>query len=318
MSTTNSVNNTIGSIGTNNFLSQIRATPGQWVFYDDQTDIHGYYSGVGSPEGVVAADIGSLYSDTGAGATGAFYKSTDTVSTGWLNLLTPSTGISSVTAQRFTATGAFTYTPSLGMKFVIVELIGGGGGSGGTAATIAGQSAAVSGAGAGGYAKFILTAAQVGASLAGVVGAGGAGGAAGNNNGTAGSATTLATTAPWTVNGGGASTGSASAVAVVENAIPGGTVTSGTGTILVTNTGQAGSGAMGAGGATMAFNGFGGSGIYGAGGINNPIVGINTTAIASAAAGFGAGAGGPGSTGTSAALAGAAGANGIAIFTEFV
>jgi len=84
MSTTNNaVNNQTGSSVNNVFHSHIRAASGQWHNYNDQTDAHGYYSGVGSPEGVVAADIGSYYSDTGAGATGLYYKTTDTVNTGW-------------------------------------------------------------------------------------------------------------------------------------------------------------------------------------------------------------------------------------------
>lgn len=473
MSTTNnSINNQIGSPATNNFLTQIRSTSGQWQEFDDQTDVHGYYSGVGSPEGVVAADIGSIYTDTGAGASGVYYKTTDTVNTGWVNipsssgplvdysytnLTTPlatstiipldntipqitegaqyislaytphsasniliiefssylaipavanlnvtvalfngandaiaavdSTGANAVSVanncyicaaqvagttspitfsvrfgpssansvtmnggggatplyggvgsgylkiyeyqppgsaqvagafsvvnQTFTTPGAFTYTPTAGMQYVEVELVGGGGGGGGVA-TALGLTSAASGGGAGGYAKFILSAAQVGASLAGVVGAGGAGGAAGNNNGTAGSSTTLATAAPWTVAGGAGGLGSAAVAAPASNGVLGGAVTTGTGSILVTMTG--GTSGNGAGSANFAYSGGGGSNSLAQGGI--PIVNGNSQSL-TGVSGTGYGAGGSGANGINVALnrAGGNATDGIAIFKEYV
>ncbi len=80
----NSINNTIGSSTTNTVLSQLRSSSGQWNSFADGTDTHGYYSGSGTPEGVVAANRGSLYSDTGNVPTGVYYKTTDTVNTGWI------------------------------------------------------------------------------------------------------------------------------------------------------------------------------------------------------------------------------------------
>ncbi len=86
MSTTNNPsNNQIGSASNNTVLSHenLNSTPGQWDSYNDQVDSFGFFSGVGTPEGVVAANTGSWYTDTGVGATGVYYKTTDTLMTGW-------------------------------------------------------------------------------------------------------------------------------------------------------------------------------------------------------------------------------------------
>lgn len=222
----------------------------------------------------------------------------------------------SINVQRFTATGAFTYTPTANAKFVIVELAGGGGGSGGIAAT-AGQ-IAISGAGTGaGYAKFLLTAAQIGASLTGSVGAGGTAGAAGNNAGGAGGSTTLATSSAWTVNGGTGGAGGAAGANATVNSAPGGTVTTGTGTVILAVTGGQ-SGAAGGTAASIAVGAAGGANILGAGG---PIIVeavVSNGSSGHAGLGYGSGAGSSVAYGTVVALAGTAGQNGIAIFTEFI
>ncbi len=224
-----------------------------------------------------------------------------------------STGISTVTGQLFTASGAFTYTPTASMKYVIVELIGGGGGGGG--ANPGGLSGCGGGGGGGGYARFILTAAQVGASLSGSVGALGAAGTAGNNAGSAGGNTTLATSAAWTVNGGGGGGSVASAGTTTATAGAGGTVTTGTGTIMAATTG--GIGGRGTGFSSAgASGGAGGSSQYGRGGPTNGVFGIQQFA---GVAGLGYGAGGAGGSGIGTGdVAGGAGIAGAAIFTEFV
>jgi hypothetical protein len=228
-----------------------------------------------------------------------------------------SSGISQVNVQRFTASGAFTYTPTIRAKFVIVELCGAGGGGGGCAATTANLALAGSGAG-GAYARFLLTAAQIGASLSGSVGAAGAGGAAGNNNGTAGGNTTLATAAAWTVGGGALGTGGAAGTPANSSASSGGTVTTGTGIIL--NTSDGGFGSHTAGLVTgLLIPGLGGCSLLGVPGYMASVSGIaNGASAGTNAVGFGAGGTGACAYGTNTARAGGNGAGGIAIFTEFI
>lgn len=80
--------------------------------------------------------------------------------------------------QRFTASG--TYTPSSGVTFAVVEVIGGGGAGAGAVATPAGQNSAASAGGSGAYTKARVA---VAGSVTVTVGAGGTpvAGAAGGN-----------------------------------------------------------------------------------------------------------------------------------------
>lgn len=110
-------------------------------------------------------------------------------------------GLLSMNVQTFTANG--TYTPTTGMLFCIVELVGGGGGG---AANVAGQSGA-SGAG-GGYAKKLLTAADIGASKTVTIGPKGNKGVGAGGNGTAGGTTSLG--ALLSATGGAGGTGASS------------------------------------------------------------------------------------------------------------
>lgn len=221
----------------------------------------------------------------------------------------------SINVQRFTATGAFTYTPTANTKYVICELQGAGGGAGGTAITVADIAIAGGGSG-GGYAKFLLTAAQIGASLTGSVGAGGTAGAAGNNAGGNGGNTTLATAAPWTAAGGTGGNGGAAAAFVTINSVGGGAVTAGTGTVMYTTTGGTASAASGAYGVFLVSSG-GGNSVLGFG---SPSFAENSsgTSTGGGAVGYGSGAGGSVSWGPNGAVGGAVGKDGIAIFTEFI
>ena len=221
----------------------------------------------------------------------------------------------SVNVQRFTATGAFTYTPTANAKFVICELQGAGGGAGGCAITVA-DIAIAGGGSAGGYAKFLLTAAQVGASLTGSVGAGGTAGAAGNNAGGNGGSTTLATPAPWTAAGGTGGIGGAAAALVTINSVGGGAVTAGTGTVIYTTTGGTASAASGSFGVFL-ISSSGGNSVLGFG---SPSFAENSsvTSTGAGAVGYGSGAGGSVSWGPNGAIGGFVGKDGIAIFTEFI
>lgn len=278
-----------------------------------------YSSATNTVSGLATANNGVLItSATGvpsllaAGTTGQVLTATTGSPPSW-----GAAPVGTVNVQRVTATGAFTYTPTSGMKYVIVELVGGGGGSGGVA-QVSSNIAVATGGGGGGYAKFLLTAAQVGASLAGVVGAGGTAGASGNNAGGAGAATTLATSSAWTVNGGAAGAGGAAATSTIANNVAGGTVTTGTGTVFMTATGGTGSNGT-ANSANVLISGSGGNSILGLG-APNLFENVSSNGSAGVAGtGYGAGASGAGAFGgTVGPFAGAAGTNGIAIFTEFI
>lgn len=72
---------TIGSASSVNYLNRLRSSAGQWDSYNDGTDTFGFYNSAGSPESSIAANIGSLATDTTNGD--LYIKTTDTVNTGW-------------------------------------------------------------------------------------------------------------------------------------------------------------------------------------------------------------------------------------------
>lgn len=130
--------------------------------------------------------------------------------------------------QNFTSAASGTYTPTPGTAYIQVEMVGGGGGSGGCSLLAnAGSATVTTGGASGGYLKFTMSAAQIGASLAYTVGAGGAGGTS-STNGTVGNATTFGS---WTAGAGQPSTfnnaaGSKSSVQSSANTV-------GTGNVII-------------------------------------------------------------------------------------
>lgn len=86
-----------------------------------------------------------------------------------------------VRVLTFTSSG--TYIPTEGIKFVIVEGIGGGGAGGGAPATASGNVGGGAGGNAGGYGKGQFTADQIGASQTVTIGAGGIGTTGSGGNG---------------------------------------------------------------------------------------------------------------------------------------
>lgn len=222
---------------------------------------------------------------------------------------------SSVVIQVFTADG--TYTPTSGMKYCVVECLGGGAGGGGAQTTSAVQVAGAGGGGSGSYARSVLSAATIGASKAVDIGAAGAGGAAGNNNGTAGADTTLGTT--LVVGKGGA--GGTGAAATGTNATNLGGVGGVVGTGTLTIPGTKGGDGVSVFQAT-AYNGRGGSGggsIFTSGPPMNVRVAISGSANnGDSAALYGAGGSGAVNTISCADSAGGNGSTGIMIITEFV
>lgn len=101
--------------------------------------------------------------------------------TGWRNIPAPS--LSPVSQLVFTTSG--NYTPSLGVKAIIVEMAGGGGGGGGIANVPVGSCCSAAGGNSGAYVRAFVTAAQLvayGSPVPFVVGAAGSAGLAGGGS----------------------------------------------------------------------------------------------------------------------------------------
>lgn len=98
-----------------------------------------------------------------------------------------------INVQTFTTSG--TYTPTTGMKYCIIECVGGGGAGGGYSLVISvpdsTQEVPQAGGGSGGYSSKYATAATIGASQTVTIGTGGAGTTGAGNNGTATSVGTI-------------------------------------------------------------------------------------------------------------------------------
>ncbi len=78
------------STGTSTAIDLTRSSAGQWMGFNDGTDVWGLYNTAGSPEGVLAANTGALAMDTTNGT--LYVKTDDTDNTSWVNL---ATGLSS-------------------------------------------------------------------------------------------------------------------------------------------------------------------------------------------------------------------------------
>ena len=262
---------------------------------------------------------GALQSaSTGISTSGYVLTSTGSSSLPTFQALPAAGGFTSVVTQTFTSSG--TYTPTSGMKYCIIEVLGGGAGGGGCANTTGNQTAAGAGGGAGGYARKTVIAATIGASQTVTIGAGGNGGSAGNNAGSTGGTTSVGTIVSATGGNGGA-----------------GGAASGSGTSPNFSLNQGGTGGSGASGdfnATGApgfspilfdypgffqngISGGGGSSIFGGGAVayqdyGTGSAGTNGTGYGSGGSGGSAFAGGTG------AQAGGTGAAGIVIITEYI
>lgn len=127
-----------------------------------------------------------------------------------------------VVIQTFPSSG--TYTPTTGMKYCIIEVVGGGAAGGGAVSTGGGEYSHGGGGGGGEYARGVFTAAQISGSQVVTIGAGGTGvsGAAGND-GTTSSVGILITAA----GGGGGGSSAATTGEVLSTGGQGGTGGSG-------------------------------------------------------------------------------------------
>jgi len=222
--------------------------------------------------------------------------------TNWILLYyRPTLSPSSVTVQKFEASG--TYTPTSGTQFAIVECVGGGGGGGGASAGA--DAVAGGGGGAGGYSLTLLTAAQIGGSQVVTIGAGGIGVA--NSNGTNGGDTSIGSVC---VAKGGSGGGAGSN----NTSIGGAGGIAGTGDLACT--GAPGEGGHSIGSNTMFYprGGAGGSTKWGGGG-----VGLITASaqIGTSGTGFGSGGAGGTSFNSGGVAAGGNGTPGLVFITEY-
>jgi hypothetical protein len=219
-----------------------------------------------------------------------------------------------INIQTITTTG--TYTPTSGMIYCIIEVVGGGGGGGGAATTSAagnGSGASGGGGGAGGYSRGKFTATDIGASKAVTIGAAGTGGTAGANAGVAGGTTSVGATLIQSTGGTGGDGGSAG----VTNASYGGA--GGVGTLGEFNiTGNFG----GTGwtdnitGSNLVLAGMGGSAYFGGGNYQDWLNNTGQTAGIAAISYGNGGSGGIALKGGT-QVAGGDGAPGVVVITEY-
>lgn len=206
----------------------------------------------------------------------------------------------SIIEQTISSSG--TYTPTTGMTYCQVFVLGGGGGGGGTQASSAGSIGG--GGGTGCYVEALFTAAAIGASQSITIGAGGAGGSV--SNGGTGGTTTVGSliSAPGGQGGLLAPNGLASNTYIASGGAGGGGATGG----YINASGSSGGIAVGTNNGVQGIGGTGASTRFGGGGI-----GGNGTAGNSG--GFGAGGGGGGSIAT--AQMGGVGGSGLVVIVEF-
>lgn len=200
--------------------------------------------------------------------------------------------IKTVKKQIFTASG--TYTPSTGMLYCIVEMLGAGGGGGSTNSA---SGATSGGGGAGEYGINWFSASDVGASQTITIGSGGSGGTLGGG-GSAGGNTIFGGT---TVHG-----GSGGSIVGVTDSEGGAGGSGGNAQLSIP-------GAPGGLGFCISGSGFSGAGAssqYGAGGKSRG----SATSPGYAASGYGAGGGG---TVVVVGGTGGAGSGGLVIITEY-
>lgn len=217
-----------------------------------------------------------------------------------------------INVQNFTASG--TYTPSVGTKFIIVEVLGGGGGGGSNAATAGtNQVSVAAGGGGGGYAiaKMIASTYSV------IVGAGGIGGAAapsGTNGTDGGSSSIGGVTAPG---GGGGPLGNPLSVLPAAGNISGGSIPP-TGNVIASRQGEQGVRPI-AYSTTSIVGGGGGDSIYGVGGPGRYTQNSPVNVAGYDATGNGSGGGGSASTNLTGAtsLKGGNGTSGKVIVWEY-
>ena len=237
-------------------------------------------------------------------------------------LITPpasgGSGFTTVARQVFTGSG--TYTPTAGMDYCVVEMVGGGGGSGGADGTGTGGPPdlghAIGGGGGGEFRRGVFTAADIGASQTVTIGAAGAAGSNTGGNGGTGGTTSVGTL--LTAVGGTGSVGTGSNSNATTSPLAGGaggTGGTGTGDAVVGEKGESGWAVIPISTGILRRSGKGGGSRFGWGGeakINTDVADV----AAAAGTGFGGGAGGP-IDDDNGGTAGAAGTAGYVRILEF-
>ena len=221
----------------------------------------------------------------------------------WANI--PGGGASTVNVQTFTTSG--TYTPTAGMIYCLVEVVGGGGGGGGVPTTTLTDCASAGGGGAGGYARGLFSASTIGASQAITIGAGGSASGTGNNPGGNGGTTQVGSL----ISASGGLGGNGDPASSYSCQI-GGLGGSGTGGDFQTTGNPGGTGFGIAAG--FVFGGNGGSSFFGGGGITASFRGNGQDGVS-----YGGGGGGACNANSGATpYSGGSGAPGIVVITEYI
>lgn len=210
----------------------------------------------------------------------------------------------SIVQTVLTTAGTGTFTPTTGARYTVVEAVGAGGGSGGSGAVNTTTSA---GGGSGTYARRVLTAAQIGASIAYTVALGGSAG----TSTTAGSAGGSTHFGSLVIAPGGA--GSAVGAAAASAGAAGGALGSAGGVIAGFTGGASVTGTL------LVPSGAGANSPAGWGQGGYPVNVLTAQTTGNSGQGYGSGASGS-SAGASAAAAviGGTGAGGAIIITEYV
>jgi hypothetical protein len=218
--------------------------------------------------------------------------------------------------QKWSTSGTYTYTPTVGTNRTVWEyVLGAGGSGGGAAATLAGQMAAGSGGASGALVRHEATSGFAGATI--IIGAGGAAPAAGNHNGNGGGTTSVTApgfvlTAPGGPGGYGLGPQGAS---FITGAGPCGPTGSGGGIVNAPgNQGGIGLGLI-VGSAYQLVSGQGGASPFGQGASQVGSVSNGQSGGAPGSGGSGGASGGAGAGGV--AATGGAGADGYVIVREY-